>query len=497
MRVRAGVLLLATEPSGGHPNIGSAALVEVKAVYFKQFYDPDLAQGSYLIGCQATGEAVVVDPRRDVGVYTQDAAANGLSITAVTETHVHADYLSGSRELATVTGAQLYLSGEGGEEWSYPLKHFGHEELKHGSEIRVGNVRLKALHTPGHTPEHLSFLVTDLPRGDEPVMILTGDFVFVGDVGRPDLLDEAAGYDGTRFTGARQLFESLRDQFLTLPDHVQVWPGHGAGSACGKALGAVASSTVGYERLTAWWADYVASGDVEGFTAALLEGQPDAPTYFGRMKRHNLSGPALLGEREPLREFTAAEVAGRVNRDLILIDTRTTREQWEASVPGALAIPGGNSFATYASWVIDPETEERPVVLLAGTRERASELRDRLSFVGIDNVVGYLPSLEGLELRPLALVEPSEVSSLKGAQLIDVRTATEFAEGHVPGAKQIHSGRLLKLADSLPRGGALVLYCQGGGRSLVAASALRNRGFANVLELRGSYNAWKGLVAAS
>lgn len=263
-------------------------------MFFKQFYDTDLAQGSYMIGCQATGEAAVIDPRRDIEVYLAEAAAKGLRITAVSETHIHADYLSGSRELVAATGARLYLSDEGGPDWLYP---FAHEPLNHGATFEVGNIGFKAVHTPGHTPEHMMFLVTDRPRGHQPVLALTGDFVFVGDLGRPDLLDEAAGYENTRFEGARRLFGSLKQHFVTLPGHVQVWPGHGAGSACGKALGAVASSTVGYEKLTAWWAGYVANDDEEGFVAELLEGQPDAPSYFGRMKRHNRQGPALRGRR--------------------------------------------------------------------------------------------------------------------------------------------------------------------------------------------------------
>ncbi len=457
-------------------------------MYFKQFYDTDLAQGSYLIGCQQKGVAAVVDPRRDIEVYLADAAANGLRITVVTETHIHADYLSGSRELAAATGADLYLSDEGGEDWRYP---FPHEPLLHGSELDVGNVRLRAVHTPGHTPEHVMFLVSDLPRSAEPVMALTGDFVFVGDLGRPDLLDEAAGGVDTRFEGAKRLFDSLKRHFVTLPDHVQVWPGHGAGSACGKALGAVASSTVGYEKLTAWWASFVERDDEAGFVAELLDGQPDAPAYFGRMKRQNRDGPALLGERPPLQEFTADDLRGRINRDLVFIDTRATREQWAASVPGALAIPGGNSFATYASWVIDPEVEERPIVLLAGSEERARELRDRLSYVGIDNVQGYVTSLQGLDTAPLRLVTPPELEELDDKVILDVRAASEHAAGHVPGSRQLHGGRVLKNLASLPRGGSLVVHCQSGGRSLVIASALRNRGFSNVVELEGSYEAWR------
>ncbi len=455
-------------------------------MYFKHFYDQDLAQGSYLIGCQATGEAIVVDPRRDVHHYLDEAAARGLRITAVTDTHIHADYVSGARELAARTGARLYLSDEGGADWRYA---FEHEGLVHGSVIHVGNVSLQVLHTPGHTPEHVSFLVTDTARSELPSHLLSGDFLFVGDVGRPDLLDAVAGGHDTRFEGARQLFSSLK-ALLALPDHVQVWPGHGAGSACGKALGDVASSTVGYERLTAWWSPYVAAGDEQGFVSALLEGQPEAPDYFGRMKRVNRDGPALLAGRAPLRRFEGGELRGRVNREVVLLDTRTVLEQWAGSVPGALAVPGGNSFATYAAWVIDPEAERRAVIVLAANEVHAAQLRDRLSTVGIDDVAGYLMSLDGLDLSPLPLVTPEGLAALEGACVVDVRNVSELAAGHVPGSRQLAAGNFLSRSHELPRSGKLVLYCQGGDRSAVVASALRSRGFSNVMELEGSYSAW-------
>ena len=261
-------------------------------MYFKRIYDTDLAQASYFIGCQENGTAIVVDPTRDAEQYLTLANQEGLTMTHVTETHIHADYLSGARELAMRTGAALLLSDEGGADWSYA---FDHQGLHGGDSIVLGNITLKVLHTPGHTPEHLSFLITDGARGTAPGLLLTGDFVFVGDLGRPDLLDEAAGTSDTRFEGAKQLFASLRTQFLTLPDFVQVWPGHGAGSACGKALGALESTTVGYERALGWWAPLVRDGNERAFVEELLAGQPDVPAYFGRMKAQNKAGPRLLG----------------------------------------------------------------------------------------------------------------------------------------------------------------------------------------------------------
>ena len=211
----------------------------------ERIYDEDLAQASYLIGCQASGEAIVVDPRRDIDDYLRLADQHGLTITMAAETHIHADYLSGTRELAAATGARMLVSDEGGPDWTYGDAFDEAERMKDGYTIVLGNITLMAVHTPGHTPEHLSFLVTDGAQADAPGFMLTGDFVFVGDIGRPDLLDEAADGVDTRFAGAQELFASLRDRLLSLPDYVQILPAHGSGSACGKALGAVPTSTVG------------------------------------------------------------------------------------------------------------------------------------------------------------------------------------------------------------------------------------------------------------
>ena len=456
-------------------------------MYFKHFYDEDLAQGIYLIGCQKTGEAVVVDPRRDARVYLDEAAANNLKIVAVTETHIHADFLSGSRELSEATGATLHLSDEGDADWKYS---FGDAKLRHGELITLGNVTLEAVHTPGHTPEHLSFLVTDGAQADAPGFYLTGDFVFVGDVGRPDLLDEAAFGADTRFGGAKRLFESLK-RFLTLSDYVQVWPGHGAGSACGKSLGAVASTTVGYERTFSWWAPYVQDGDAQGFVDALLEGQPDAPTYFNRMKRLNKEGPPLLGERPDLKHLEPADIASRIGNDLLFIDTRAADAFKQDAVKGALNVTAGKNFATYASYVIDPERDTRDIVLLAADEAQARGLRDKLSYVGVDNVAGYVTSLEGLAREEVKTVSPAKLGEMDDAFVLDVRTKSEYASGHVPGAHQLHAGRVLWSLDELPKDRPLVTHCQSGARNAAVASALREAGFGNVLELEGSYNAWR------
>ena len=454
----------------------------------KRIYDDDLAQASYLIGCQANGTAIVIDPRRDIQTYLDDAKRNNMTITAVAETHIHADYLSGARELATATGARLYLSDEGDDDWQY---RFEHESLINGSRIQLGNITLTALHTPGHTPEHLSFLVTDGAATSEPGYILTGDFVFVGDVGRPDLLDEAAGETDTRLPMAKRLFASLRETFVTLPDYVQVLPGHGAGSACGKALGAVASSTVGYEKLVAWWSDYVRQGDEEGFVKALLEGQPDAPTYFGRMKRWNRSGPTLLGERERLPRIGTDALRKRLANDAVLIDTRPRHAFVQGAVPGSLHVPAGKSFASWAAWAVDPETSTKQIILVAADEEQAEELRDKLTRIGVDDVTGYVTGLEGLKTRPVETVTPEELGELENPFILDVRSSSEYEAGNIPGAVQLHGGRLLWNLDELPKDRTIVTHCQSGARSAVAASVLRHAGFESVVELEGSYEGWK------
>lgn len=453
----------------------------------ERIYDEDLAQASYLIGCQAKGEAVVVDARRDIQVYQNLAAKNGMKIAAVTETHIHADYLSGTRELAAATGAKIFVSGEGGTHWQYG---FESERLFDQSTITLGNITLKALHTPGHTPEHLSFLITDGAFSSDPGFLLSGDFVFSGDLGRPDLLDEAAGGTDTRFAGAHDLFVSLKNKFLTLPDYVQVYPGHGAGSACGKALGAIPSSTVGYERNFAWWGPYLEANDEAGFVEALLDGQPDAHAYFSRMKRENRQGPAVLGDRAPLAELTPDDVAAALAADEIgVVDTRHHSQVHQGTVAGALNIPAGNKAASFGAWAADPETDQRPLVLLAPDSESATEMWDHLIRVGIDKVAGYITSLEGLPVYVPRTISPAELDGFDATLLLDVRNKTEHTAGHIPDSVQLNAGRVLWHTDNLPSDGVIVSYCQSGVRNSVAASALRRSGF-DIVELEGSYAGW-------
>lgn len=456
----------------------------------ERIYDEDLAQASYIIGCQASGEAVVVDPRRDVDVYVELAERKGLRIVAVTETHIHADYLSGTRELFARTGATMFVSDEGGPDWTYGSGFERAVRMKDGHRIRIGNVTVEAVHTPGHTPEHLSFLVTDGAQAEEPGFMLTGDFVFVGDLGRPDLLDEAAGGVDTRFQGAKDLFASLRDRFLTLPDYVQVLPAHGAGSACGKALGANPASTVGYERAFSWWSTYLRNDDEQGFIDDLLGGQPDAHAYFARMKTENRVGPALLEGTGELREYTAEELTAALEADeAIFVDSRDHHAVHEGTVPRSLNVPGVAKAASYGAWVYDPQTEQRPLVLLAADAEEAGELRDHLVRVGIDRVAGYVTSLDGLELVEPKLVSPDALGDFPHVLLLDVRGRNEHADGSIPGSEPLSGGRALWHTDELPAEGTIVTYCQSGVRNSVVASALRREGF-DVVELDGSYQGW-------
>ena len=456
----------------------------------ERIYDEDLAQASYLIGCQASGEALVIDPRRDLGEVLSRAQAHGLRIVAVTETHIHADYLAGTRELAAATGATVYVSDEGGPDWTYGPEFDGAVRMKDGHRIRIGNLTVEAVHTPGHTPEHMSLLVTDGPQAAEPGYLFSGDFVFVGDLGRPDLLDEAAGGVDTRFVGAQQMYASLRDRFLALPDYVQVHPAHGAGSACGKALGAIPSTTVGYERAFAWWSHYLRNDDEQGFIDELLGGQPDAHAYFGRMKRQNREGPAVLGTLPDLVEYTPDRLRQELEEDrVILVDTRHNSLVHDGTVAGSLNIPGAAKTASFGAWAYDPESETRPVVLLADSDEDARRMRDHLVRVGIDAVRGWIGSLDGLDLVVPRQVSPTELDDVDHVMLLDVRNKTEFASGHVPGAHQLSGGRVLWHLDELPERGTIVSYCQSGVRNSVAASALRRAGY-DVAEMEGSYQGW-------
>ncbi len=455
-------------------------------MFFERIYERGLAQASYLVGCQATGEAIVIDPKRDIDDYVTLARREGLRIRKVTETHIHADFLSGSRELAAATGAELLLSDEGGADWQY---EFPHTSLRRGEHFMVGNLKFEVLHTPGHTPEHICFLLTDTPAGTDPVMLFTGDFVFVGDVGRPDLLEKAAGIAGTMTESAQSLWRSLA-LFRALPDHLQMWPGHGAGSACGKALGAVPGSTVGYEKLVNW---AFQAKDEASFVATILDGQPEPPTYFAMMKRLNRVERPLF-EKKTLAVLEPEELEARMRKGAVLADLRSKQAFLGGHIPGALFLPFSNAFTTWAGWVIP---YDRPIILSVDAR-MADEAVVALSRIGLDKVVALAPDVDTWEQsgRRLALVDSVEASDLAhhaqqtGAMILDVRGAAEFAEARIAGSKRVHFGNLRRHLDELPKDRPLAVHCKAGGRSLLACSILQSEGYESVRNVSGGIDAW-------
>lgn len=454
-------------------------------MFFQQIYDKTLAQASYLIGCQKTGESIVIDAKRDVDTYLDIAKQNGLRITHITETHIHADFLSGSRELAALTGATLYLSDEGGPDWQY---EFGHSGLRDGDVITVGNLALDVMHTPGHTPESISFLLTDKPATSAPVMLFTGDFVFVGDIGRPDLLEKAAGMIGTQDAGARQMYQSLR-RLETLPDYIQVWPGHGAGSACGKALGAVPSTTVGYEKIRSWAFQY--ENDPEGFVRYLLADQPEPPTYFAMMKKLNKVDRPLLTQVPVQKKLTAEEVNVALARGIKLIDTRNKAVFANGFVPGSINIQGNNAFATWMGWFV---TYQEPFMLVA-EESQMDDLTRKLMRIGLDNVYGFIEEVStlGIELQRADIIDIDTLKTyLDGddVQLVDLRGASEYNSGHIEGAQNVFVGTLPQHLDQISKDKPVVIYCQGGDRTTIGYSLLVRNGFTNVKNYAPSINEW-------
>lgn len=454
-------------------------------MYFQHVYDKSLAQASYFIGCQAKGVAMVIDAQRDMDVYLEIAKQNNMKITHVAETHIHADFLSGTRELASVTGAKMYLSDEGPAEWQY---EFDHEGLHHGDKIKVGNLSLEVLHTPGHTPESISFLLTDHPATDKPVMIFTGDFVFVGDVGRPDLLEKAAGLIGTQEKGAEQMYESIQ-RFSELQDYIQVWPGHGAGSACGKALGAVPSSTVGYEKIRNWALQY--ASDQKGFVDYLLDGQPEPPKYFAMMKHLNKVDRPLLVEVPKHPKLSKSQFQAAYKDGLKVIDTRDKVDFAKGFLPNSINIQGNNSFSTWAGWILNYQEQ----FILVADQSQMEDLTRKLMRIGLDNIYGFIDDVSAvdLELQTADLIDIEEFKSLLGkddVQVVDVRNTTEFAANHVKGAEHVFVGTLPENLNKISKDKQVVIHCQSGDRSAIAYSLLRKNGFENVKNYSGGMKEW-------
>ncbi|MBM3751371.1 MAG: MBL fold metallo-hydrolase [Acidimicrobiia bacterium] len=466
-------------------------------MFMKRCFEPKLAQTSYVIGCPGAKAAIVIDANRDIEQYIRAAESEGVSITHVTETHIHADYVSGSRELAARTGAQLLLSDEGDANWKYAFaKDAGATLLKDGDRITVGAVLIDVVHTPGHTPEHLSFLVTDSAAANDPIAVVSGDFIFVGDVGRPDLLEKAANIKGTMEIGARTLYASLR-KADAWPDWLQVWPGHGAGSSCGKGISAIPHSTLGYERRFNWAFQVKSEGE---FVQAVLAGQPEPPKYFAEMKRVNKEGPRLLHgfKRPDLMPVNGLEAA--LKAGALVVDTRAAAAYANGHVPGTINIPLNASFTTWAGWLV-PYTSAFYLIVddAAGTLIDTA-VRD-LAMIGLDRIAGYFDAevvdawAEGE--RPLGTVPQVTVhdlqSSLKhqAVTLIDVRNDGEWAGGRIAGATHISLGAVGDRVADIPTGKPIVVQCAAGARSSIAASVLKSRGIDNVINLVGGIGEWR------
>lgn len=446
----------------------------------KYFYDRALAQASYMIGCQETGEALIIDPARDISPYVRAAHAEGLRITQVTETHIHADFVSGIREVAARTGASMFLSAEGGDDWQYQFADANTTLLFDGDTWMLGNIRIQAIHTPGHTPEHLIFAITDTKNTDQPFGLVTGDCLFVGDIGRPDLLEVAAGFANTKEIGARGQFRNM--QILkSLPDFLQILPGHGAGSACGKALGAVPSSTLGYEKLInpAFQFD-----NEDAFVRWLLTDQPPAPRYFAQMKRVNRAGSPLVESLPRPQRMEGFLLNDILRSNALVIDARRS-----VHVACALHIQPDNAFSTYAGWFVD---YGHPVYLIAAP-DQIDELVTQLRAVGVDNIAGYfVPDEVDIYSGTLPTIDVREASTRirRGALILDVREASEYQEKHIQGAINIPYHNLPQRMNELRASQPIVIHCASGIRSQIAASLLERHNFTNFAHVEGGLDAW-------
>lgn len=459
-------------------------------MFFRSFFDEYLAHMSYLVGCQRTGEAIIIDPARNIDQYLEVAEKEELTITAAAETHIHADYLSGAKEIAKQCDATLYLSDEGDKNWKYAfVDEVKHVLLREGEKFQIGHIDFEVIHTPGHTPESISFILTDLGGGaSEPMGIFTGDFVFVGDVGRPDLLEKAAGEEGTADVGARLMFQSLK-KFKELPDFLQVWPAHGAGSACGKALGAVPSSTVGYEKRNNW---ALQIDDEEKFVETLLAGQPEPPTYFAMMKKLNKLGPNDL-RYLPIKKLKSVDELNKYGSDTYILDTRAPELFAYAHYKHAINIPFTTALPNWAGWLLDYDKD----IVLVSPADDVEYIRRALASIGLDRVVATI--VPTITLEDETLVENYEKIDVEQLQsyrndsdyhIIDVRNQDEWEAGRIEPAQHIMLGTLPKRLDELPQGKTYITYCRAEGRSAIAASILQANGFNNVMIVNGGYLAW-------
>lgn len=457
---------------------------------FKQFEDKGLSQFSYFIGCEKTKIAAVIDPRRDVDIYEEFARENKMEIGFVFETHIHADYASGAKELANRTGARLMLSAyDDGEKYEYS---FAHEELRDGDIIELETVRFKVLHTPGHTPEHISFLVYDLERtADEPQAMLSGDFLFIGSLGRPDLLGE----DDKRPL-AQKLYKAVNTKLKDLHDDLEIFPGHGAGSLCGSGMSKSEHSTLGFERKTN---PYLQGLSESEFLDKILGSAPPFPKYYLRMKEQNAAGPAILGEIKKPKAMDVKEFASNGCFEGVILDTRHPISFGGAHLEDSINIGMIDSLSFWAAWVLE---YDRPIYLVVEDEDEVETVVRSLVRVGLDDVKAYLkPGISGWIAKGEDFMDIPQVSvrflddmidAGEKLTVLDLRSDAEWNDGHIKGARHIYLGNLQDHIGKLPiKDDTIFCICGGGFRSSIACSILQKEGFEMVYNVMGGMAAWK------
>ncbi len=457
---------------------------------FNQYYLECLSHASYLIGDETTGRAVVVDPQRDIAEYLADAEEAGLTIELVIETHFHADFLSGHLELAKATGARIVYS-------SVAETEFESMGVADGERYSLGDVTLEFRHTPGHTPESMSIVIFEHASDEVPYGVLTGDTLFIGDVGRPDLLS-SIGF--TREQLADQLYDSLHGKLMTLPDATKVYPAHGAGSACGKNLSTDLWSTIGDQKASNY---ALRAPDKPTFMELVTEGQPPAPGYFVYDAMLNRQERELLDEDTPPPAMTYEDVLAALEGGAMLVDGRTPEEFAQGHLKQAINIGLNGRYAEFAGSVLPPDVD----IVLVTEPGQELEGKNRLARIGFDRVIGHLDQPYRVMFMHRADVQTASRLTAKGydertrelddIQLVDVRNPGEVAAGTIPGAVTIPVGQLPNRVDELDPDRPTVVYCAGGYRSSVAASVLRQRGFADVSDIIGGYTAWTDTVQSA
>jgi len=454
------------------------------SLVFKTIQTEGIAELSYLLGDDDEGVGAIFDPRADVEVYVEMARESGLAITHIFETHIHADLVSGSRELsARLESAKIYSSGEGGAEYG-----FGPEKINDGDRFTFGEVLVTARHTPGHTPEHMSYLLSEIEHPDEPWAVLTGDSLFVSSAGRPDLL-------GEKHTKqlAEQQFHTLRDFYLKLPDHVMIYPNHGAGSPCGADIGARLSSTIGYERK---FNKFLQFTDAKSFTDYAISSAPPVPHYYPVMKKVNADGPKVLGNLPRVPALPPKAFKEAVDKKAgVLVDVRTMLAFGGGHISGALNIGGTPILSIWAGWMLDPEKSILLVMENDDDLERIVRLFVR---TGYTKFAGYLIGgmkawdATGFPLERIGQMSVHELNERKtSVQIVDVRSPGEWKKGHVPGAQHIFVPELAKRMADLDRNKPTAVYCGSGYRASIATSILKPQGFTDLWNVPGSWEAWK------